>query len=62
MGFGVVVSIPTIHNNKLSDFPHVELNKYSPWYPQEMKRLRYGQRSAAYPADLLVRRFRGGVL
>ena len=41
MGFRVVRSIPTIHNNKPFRFPHVELEKYSPWYPQEMKRLGY---------------------
>ena len=41
MGFWVMGSIPTIHNNKLSDCPHVELEKYSPWYPQKMKRLGY---------------------
>ena len=38
---------------------HVELEKYSPRYAQEMKRLGYSQRSAVYPADLLSRRFRG---
>ena len=38
--FWVVGSIPTIHNSKLSDFPHVELEKYSTTrYTQEMKRL-----------------------
>ena len=43
-----------------SDFPHVELEKYSPWHPQEMKLLAYIDRSApVYPADLLSRRFRG---
>ena len=40
MGFWVVGSIPTIHNNKLLRFSplllHVELEKYSPWYPQEV--------------------------
>ena len=60
MGFWVVGSIPTIHNNKVFRFSHVELEKYPPWYPQEMKRLGYWQRSAVYPADLLSRRFRGG--
>ena len=39
MGFWVVGSIPTIHNNKLFRFSHVELEKYSSWYPQGMKRL-----------------------
>ena len=38
--FWVVGSIPTIHNNnKLFRFSHVELEKYSSWYPQEMKQL-----------------------
>ena len=37
MGFWVVGSIPTIQI-----FPmYVELEEYSPWYPQEMKRLGY---------------------
>ena len=60
MGFWVVGSIPTIHNSNFSDFPHVELEKYSPRYPQEMKRLGCIDRSAVYPADLLSRRFRRG--
>ena len=33
--FWVVGSIPTIHNNKLFRFSHVELEKYSSWYPRE---------------------------
>ena len=42
MGFWVVGSNPTIHTKKtFSDFPHVELEKYSPRYPQEMKPLGY---------------------
>ena len=45
---------------KLSDFPHVELEKCSPWYPQEMKRLGYLTGPPVCPADLLSRLFRGG--
>ena len=44
------------HNKRFLDFrPHVELDKYSPRYPQEMKRLGYWQvrpyiRPTCYPA------------
>ena len=42
MRFRVVVSNPTIHNNIIYDFPHVELEKYSSArYSQEMKPLGY---------------------
>ena len=58
--FGSWVRSPPSTIISFSEFPHVELEKYSPWYPQEMKRLGYSQRSAVYPADLLSRRFRAG--
>ena len=41
--FGIVGSNPTVLNNQLCQtFPiHVELEKYSPSYPQEKKPLGY---------------------
>ena len=39
--FGSWVRSPPPTIIKFSDFPNVELEKYSPWYPQEMKRLGY---------------------
>ena len=39
--FGVVGSSPTSTKYFFSDFPHVELEKYSRRYPQEMKPLGY---------------------
>ena len=42
MDFVGVGSHPAIHNNKLlTTFPMIEREKYSPWYPQEMKPLGY---------------------
>ena len=43
----VVGSSPTIHHHEIfQTFPHVELEKYSARYTQEMKRLGYVDRSA----------------
>ena len=53
MGFWVVGSNPTstkIYLKFFKDFPHVELDKYSPWYTQGVKRLGYIDRSARVPA------------
>ena len=57
MDFVGVGSHPAIHNNKLlTTFPMIEREKYSPWYPQEMKPLGYWHvrpyiRPTCYPAD-----------
>ena len=60
MFFGVVGSSPTSTIIKFSDFPNVELDKYSPWYTQEMKRLGYIDRSARISGRRAIsRRFRG---
>ena len=47
------------HNKTFLDFPPVELEKYSPRYPQEMNRLDI-DRSAREPGQPAIPPFQGG--
>ena len=51
LGRGFRIPPSTIIN--FSDFPHVELEKYSPRHPQELKTAWILTRPPVYPADLL---------
>ena len=58
--FGSWVRSPPSTIINFSDLPHVELEKYSPWYPQEMKRLGGIDRSAGMSGRPAIPPFQGG--
>ena len=60
MGFWVVGSIPTSTIINFFRFSHGELEKYSPRYSQEMKRLGYIDRSARISGRPAIPPFQGG--